>query len=478
MTHPPVRTAAGGPGPKTNGYDRKGKLAEVLNNPFLKGKAQADKDSSFRLTGLDIASIEREMRDDSATPTGPPTGKSWMEDTTIFVRGVGFEKDGQTNVTPTILSKVDRSLLHVENHPLRIIKDKIAGYMMREDSYTGHGPVQFKLIDNGNPAVTVAANFDSVLVPDDHVSRSKNDNYYLNGGNVLRAHTSAHQVEYMKAGYEAFLVAGDVYRRDEIDRSHYPVFHQMEAVRLFSIRDVNRVTRASVYGSHPRTETTQELHTDETARMVSADLKRVLEGLVLDLFGEVECRWVDCYFPFTHPSYELEIFYDGEWLEVLGCGVMEQEILENADVDDKIGWAFGLGLERLAMVLFDIPDIRLFWSEDPRFLEQFSADKPIAEQQFKPYSKYPPCTKDVTFWIPEQDFSENSLAELIRSVAGDLVEEVKQIDQFVHPKTHRESHCYRITYRSMDRNITNDEINALQTEVRQLLVDTLEVELR
>lgn len=83
-------------------------------------------------------------------------------------------------------------------------------------------------------------------------------------------------------------------------------------------------------------------------------------------------RWVDAYFPFTDPSYELEIFFNGEWLEVLGCGVMQQPILDRTFPGEK-AWAFGLGLERLAMVLFDIPDIRLFWTADQRFLKQFKA---------------------------------------------------------------------------------------------------------
>ena len=82
-------------------------------------------------------------------------------------------------------------------------------------------------------------------------------------------------------------------------------------------------------------------------------------------------RWVEAYFPFTTPSLELEIYFNDDWLEVLGCGVIQQPILEKCDMGDKHGWAFGLGLERLAMVLFDIPDIRLFWTDDKRFLKQF-----------------------------------------------------------------------------------------------------------
>jgi phenylalanyl-tRNA synthetase alpha chain len=80
---------------------------------------------------------------------------------------------------------------------------------------------------------------------------------------------------------------------------------------------------------------------------------------------------VEAYFPFTTPSLELEIYFNDDWLEVLGCGVIQQPILEKCDMGDKHGWAFGLGLERLAMVLFDIPDIRLFWTDDKRFLKQF-----------------------------------------------------------------------------------------------------------
>ena len=129
-------------------------------------------------------------------------------------------------------------------------------------------------------------------------------------------------------------------------------------------------------------------------------------------------RWVDAYFPFTDPSLELEIHFNGEWLEVLGSGVVQQRILDQTGHSDKvrtlmfcaacggrtvvrrcccsdwvvaqIGWAFGLGLERLAMVLYDIPDIRLFWSTDSRFLSQFRRGE---ASTFKPFSNYPPCLK-------------------------------------------------------------------------------------
>jgi len=101
-----------------------------------------------------------------------------------------------------------------------------------------------------------------------------------------------------------------------------------------------------------------------------------LEGLMVKLFGETEFRWGPDSFPFTDPSFELEVMYKGEWLEVAGSGVIKTEIVRNSlgkpDGEVELGWAFGLGLERLAMILFEIPDIRLFWSDDERFSSQFS----------------------------------------------------------------------------------------------------------
>jgi phenylalanyl-tRNA synthetase alpha chain len=201
----------------------------------------------------------------------------------------------------------------------------------------------------------------------------------------------------------------------------------------------------------------------------------------------LKVRWVEAYFPFTSPSWELEVFWQGDWLEILGCGVVKQELLINSDVPNRVGWAFGLGLERIAMLLFNIPDIRLFWSKDERFLSQFKAGQIT---RFEPFSKHPACYKDVAFWLPSTAASggsaaggavpvhENDIMEIVRGIGGDLVEDVRLIDEFTHPKTSRRSMCYRINYRSLERTLTNEETNDLHEGVRQKLVDQLGVELR
>ncbi|KAJ1652308.1 phenylalanyl-tRNA synthetase alpha subunit, mitochondrial [Dispira simplex] len=414
---------------------------------------------------------------------------------------LAYPRDDYTNCTPSILDKVDRQLHLNPAHPLGILKHLIF------DQFPGYAQ-----LDTLSPVVSTQANFDSLLIPADHPSRSKHDAYYLNRTTMLRSHTSAHQVEVMRqAQHKAFLVAADVYRRDEIDASHYPVFHQMEAVRLFSPQDIKagtiereidrmkaRIQEVGVISTDDslldqqvqRTTALQPEHDPRTVALVTEHIKTSLNYWVAGIFGRIQhlqpttenksskipVRWIEGNFPFTTPSWEMEVMFQENWLEICGCGVMKQQLLRDAGLDDHIGWAAGFGLERLAMVLFDIPDIRLFWSQDPRFHCQF---QPGQITRFVPFSKYPPCLKDISFWLPTPaSFHENDFMDVVRDVAQDLVEDVKLVDRFVHPKTQRTSLCYRIVYRSMDRSFTNDEINEVQEKLRHEVTQRLGVSLR
>jgi len=406
------------------------------------------------------------------------------EKETINICGQEYTKDEWTNVTPNILSKTHRKLHLHPSHPISIIRNQIENHFST-----------FQALNRFEPTVTTKMNFDDLCIPADHPTRIKSDNYYINATNMLRAHTSAHQLQGLRSGATKFLISGDVYRRDEIDSSHYPVFHQMEGLQYFDmdpeltaqqVQDDIAAQAKLAANTIQLSDTTlikpenpiQDRHAPEAAQPVIAHLKHSLNSMVRTLFKDepnLQVRWIDAYFPFTSPSWEMEIFYQGEWLEICGCGIVRQDLMDAAGLHNKIGWAFGCGLERLSMVLFDIPDIRLFWSEDERFLSQFASGDIV---KFKPFSKYPPCLKDISFWLPEGEWNENNFCEIVRGVAGDIVETVKKIDDFTHPKTQKRSLCYRITYRSMDRNVTNEEINAIQDKVRSTVEDDLLVQLR
>ncbi|EGF80780.1 hypothetical protein BATDEDRAFT_35022 [Batrachochytrium dendrobatidis JAM81] len=401
--------------------------------------------------------------------------KKSSESTVHHVLKTAYSSDSWTNVSPSVLSKIEHRLHLQQNHPLAILKTKIEDYMLHSQ------PSIYKIIDSMVPVVSPKQNFDDLLIGPDHPGRLPTDTYYLNRDNILRTHTSAHQSTVLASkSSEGYLLTADVYRRDEVDQTHYPVFHQMEGIRTFDRRQFSssQHTAAEAATAIGISENKiQSMHTPAEVMALSRHLKDTLENLIRCVFADepnLQWRWNEDYFPFTSPSWELEVFYNGKWLELFGCGVVRQEIMNNSGNSDRVAWAFGLGLERIAMPLFNIPDIRLFWSTDPRFTSQFMSGK---MSKFKPFSKYPSCYKDISFWIPSW-FHENDFFEVVRDVAGDLAEEVKLVDEFKHPKTSRTSHCYRINYRSMDKTCTNAEIDITQEKLRIAVVQQCGVELR
>ncbi|KAL9640226.1 MAG: hypothetical protein Q9164_000413 [Protoblastenia rupestris] len=439
---------------------------------------------------------------------------------TLNLNGKSYQTDEWTNVPSSILSYLPRKLHLQPSHPVSITRQVI------ESSFPAPTYTHYNDLD---PIVTVQQNFDSLGFPQDHPGRNRTDTYYLNSNTVLRTHTSAHEAEIFRNNESGgYTISADVYRRDAIDRSHYPVFHQIEGARIWDRRKVPGDDIAEAIWQdlkslkphnlevsdpnptiHPERNPLQaNHHTPEEATAISAHLKRSLENMILELFTRAQVarklagntdtttseplkvRWVEAYFPFTSPSWELEVFWQGDWLEILGCGVTKQELHINAGMPHQLGWTFGVGLERVAMLLFSIPDIRLFWSQDPRFLSQFTSVQEI--RPFVPFSKYPACYKDVSFWLRSSSsaaggqgrgvsklgFHENDVMEIVRDIGGDLVEDVRMTDEFTHPVSGRKSLCYRINYRSLERTLKNEEADDLHEGIKGQLVNKLGVELR
>jgi len=199
-------------------------------------------------------------------------------------------------------------------------------------------------IESGPETETDYYNFEALNVPEDHPAKDMHDTFYLKGSGLLRTHTSPVQIRTMenKKPPHRIICPGKVFRKDS-DLTHTPMFHQIEGLVV-----------------------------EEGASF--AQLKGLLNDFLEDFFGrEVELRFRPSYFPFTEPSAEADIKWDKSWLEVLGCGMVHPNVLKMVGVDNKkySGFAFGLGVERMAMLKYDIPDLRLFFENDYRFLKQF-----------------------------------------------------------------------------------------------------------
>lgn len=232
-------------------------------------------------------------------------------------------------------------------HPVMRVQREI------EDIFVGLG---FS-IETGPEIESVYYNFDALNIPESHPARDDWDTIYIDPQTVLRTHTSPVQMRAMeKHGAPLYVIApGKCYRRDNPDSTHSPMFHQIEGLAV----DID---------------------------VTFADLKGTLDLFAKKFFGErVRTRFSPSFFPFTEPSGEMSAscpFCEGRgcrrckesgWIELLGCGMVHPEVLRHGGIDPErySGWAFGLGVDRFAMVKYDINDIQLFFQGDVRFLEQF-----------------------------------------------------------------------------------------------------------
>jgi len=187
-------------------------------------------------------------------------------------------------------------------------------------------------------------NFEALNIPEYHPARAMHDTFYFDADRLLRTHTSNVQIRYMKQHQPpiAIIAPGRVYRCDS-DMTHTPMFHQVEGLII-------------------------------NEEVTFADLKGLLEAFIRNFFGkDLQVRFRPSYFPFTEPSAEVDIMGDNGWLEILGCGMVHPKVLENVGIDNEkyTGLAFGMGVERLAMLKYGIDDLRMFFENDIRFLQQF-----------------------------------------------------------------------------------------------------------
>ena len=235
-------------------------------------------------------------------------------------------------------------------HPISIVKNKIVEIFSRIGFNVSEGP---EIEDDWH-------NFTALNLPEHHPARDMQDTFFIekNPDILLRTHTSSVQVRYMENHKPPIrtISPGRVFRNEDISARAHCIFHQVEG--LYIDKDVS-----------------------------FADLKQTLLYFTKEMFGKSKIRLRPSYFPFTEPSAEVDIYWGLEtevdykitkgtgWLEIMGCGMVDPNVLKNAGIDpnEYSGFAFGMGIERIAMLLYQIPDIRMFYENDTRFLEQFKS---------------------------------------------------------------------------------------------------------
>ncbi len=299
--------------------------------------------------------------------------------------------------------------------------------------------------------VPTTISFDLFDFPKDHPARSRSDTYYVNDENILRTHTTVMWYYYLKekdvqkrmskgepVGCFSF---GKVYRKDEIDRNHMNVFHQLDGWYLA-----------------PK----------EREKIGADELKKVLGAIAEAVYGpKMEKRYNPDEFPYTDPSLEMEIKPDDRWIEVLGSGVVKDSVLDKLGIDSNKwnGWAFGFGLERLAIVSMELPDIRLLWSEDERVKKQLKLGS-----KFKEVSKFPPVIRDISFIAPK-NLILNHYFDRIRDIVDDQIEEMKLTDKYENDAkfgVDKMSYTWRLTYRDLNKTLTSEEVNGLHAKVEEM----------
>ena len=219
-------------------------------------------------------------------------------------------------------------------HPLISTQDEIV------DIFCGLG---YK-VENGPEIESDFYNFESLNIPEDHPARDMQDTFYLKDNFLLRTHTSPVQIRFLENNPPPvrIIAPGRVYRRDAVDATHSPVFNQVEVLCID--KEINF--------SH---------------------LRGTVLTFLKTFFGDLPVRFRASYFPFTEPSAEVDVKWKGKWLEVMGCGMVDPMVLDKLGIDSEkwTGFAAGLGVERFCMVRHQIDDIRKFYTNDLRFLEQF-----------------------------------------------------------------------------------------------------------
>ncbi|HEY5695451.1 MAG TPA: hypothetical protein VIQ80_01300 [Candidatus Saccharimonadales bacterium] len=336
-------------------------------------------------------------------------------------------------------------------HAIKLVYEQIAAAMRAAHPQSD---VQSHRKD---PIVTVEDNYDNLLIAKDNISRSSTYTHYIDATHILRTHTSAHLPGILRELSKrndwqdvVILLPGLAYRRDVSDKKHVSKVHMLEMWRV-----VKNAARTLV---------------------TTDDLLAVVKTVAATAAPGWKLRIIDSPHPYTKGGIEVNAVKDGKDIEILECGLINDEILTRAGLDPALysGWALGMGLDRLVMTRKGIPDIRYLRSQNPRIAEQMTNLEPYRE-----VSNQPAIVRDMSYCVP-QTYVEEDISDDIRQALGSMIDALESVEVLSEtpysdlPASVRErlgcgpsqkNVLVCITLRYLERSLTNDEANHMYTQI-------------
>lgn len=254
---------------------------------------------------------------------------------TLILNKTTYPADDWTNITKRLEPFVGATLFKRKNHPLRLTQEEIVTFFQKWYQQNVSSDIQLPIYKDLDPV-------------EPNTSKTKDPKtFYVNRDLMLRTHSTNREIKFLKKGIDNFVMVVDLYRRCEMDTNHFPAFHRVNIIRSLNCEQNN-------------------------ADNLRDEQRAVLVEMLEHLMGHnVKFRWTDVSLYATDPSWMLEVWHLNEWQRIAGGGLIRNEIFEKSNRTNSIGWEIAIALDRLAMILYHIFDIRLLWNANQSFLKQF-----------------------------------------------------------------------------------------------------------
>ncbi|XP_031626381.1 probable phenylalanine--tRNA ligase, mitochondrial isoform X1 [Contarinia nasturtii] len=388
----------------------------------------------------------------------------------LLIQKTTYKTDDWTNINSRFEPFVGANLYAKSNHPLRLTHEEVTAFFKKWFNENIDNTIELPVHKNLDP-----------LEPNTSTEKVPNA-FYVNKDLILRTHTINREVNYLKSGLDNFILICDLYRQCEMDELHFPAFHRMNIIRT---KNCEKLLRRS------KQKETQQA---QTATHLKDEYQTALIEMAKHFLGtDVKYRWTDANLAATEPSSVFEVYHKDDWYRISGGGLIKNEIFERSERSEySAGWEIGIGLDRLAMILFNIFDIRLLWNSSPIFLNRFrpqkiseklqtkiesspnNATKSVIEKIVQPTSlhgskKKTKCEKHISFILPEnqdlESFPSDQLCKYILQHTDNAAKKVDVYDTFYNSKLNTYVLNLKVEYQ-IGRHRTKDEINSIHNSAR------------